>query len=637
MLKLSWMIGVFSFVIATTATAGPNEVQLFSKLPMVESPQVSPDGNTIAAIFNTAEGPQVVMMPFGTRQYQPLAQLKKSRDRVEHISWSGNRYIIVTTSFPEYFQGRHFRIKRLYRIDVTTGETKEVANKMFAKKTWYQYQSYILRHTLPSDEHHILVSTYAESDQGYTLYKVDLRDNTFVKSFVNKYDLESFAVDNQGQVRVGTQVEKKRDTFEKTIWYRANPTEDMKPLHKMVIGSDNTFDVKALNAEGDKAYVISDHQTGRESLWLYDVVQGKFEKMLFGHDQYDVDGTIYNNQFQVIGVRYIDDFSRSVFFSEADAAQEKMITDLLPQYQTRIISSSSDKTKLLTYSLSDVAAPTYFSVDLVAKKVQPWLSTYPQLLKTPMSPVENYRFKASDGMEISGYLTLPLNKTSAPLVVYPHGGPHSRDTKDFDPMIQYLSQLGFAVLQVNFRGSEGFGSHFEVAGYQQWGKRMQQDVYEAMDYVLATGRVSKDKACILGFSYGGYVALTSAFQQPERFDCIASVSGISDVKELVEDQEREEFYIDNIVDIADPAAVKALNDVSALQHIDRIKSNILLIHGTKDTQVHHQQSARFYNAAKKKLNIEYLEIKDGTHYFDDTESKLQLYQKLDAFLTSHLQ
>jgi len=167
---------------------------------------------------------------------------------------------------------------------------------------------------------------------------------------------------------------------------------------------------------------------------------------------------------------------------------------------------------------------------------------------------------------------------------------------------------------------------------------MQQDVfYDAMDFVLACGKVSKDKACILGFSYGGYVALTSAFQQPDRFDYIVSVSGISDVRELVEDQEREEFYIENIVDIADPNAIKALEQVSALHQVNKIKSNILLINGTKDTQVHHQQSADFYSAATKHTNIEYLEIKNGSHYFDDADSNRQHYEKLDSFLTQYLQ
>lgn len=634
-----WWLGLWSCVVALPASASDataNSVQLYSQLPMVESPQLSPDGQHIAAIINTAEGPQVVLMPFGDRQYQPLAQLKKARDRVEHVSWSGNRYIIITTSYPEYFQGRHFRVKRLYRIDISNGETKEIANKMFAKKTWYRYQSYILRHTLPKDEHHILVSTYAETDRGYTLYKVDLRDNTFVKTFVNKYELDSFTADDQGHVRVGAQVKKVGDKFEKTIWYRANPDEEMKPIHKMTIGTHNTFDVVALNEAGDKAYVISDHETGRQSLWLYDVVLGKFETMIFGHDQYDVAGTIHNNQFQVIGVRYIDDFLRSAYFSEQDAAQEKMISELLPQYQVRVISSSRDKTRMLVHTVSDVAAPMFFSIDLVSKKMQPWMATYPQLLKVAMDPVENYRFKASDGVELSGYLTLPKDKKAPPLIVYPHGGPHSRDSKTFDPMIQFLTKAGYAVLQVNFRGSEGFGSKFETSGYQQWGKRMQQDVYDAMDYVLSTGRVSADKACVLGFSYGGYVALTSAFQQPERFDCIVSVSGVADLGEIVRDDEREEFFLENIVDIADDKAVKALNDVSAQYNIDKIKSDVLLIHGTKDTQVSHEQSAAFYDAAKKRIKVDYVEIKDGTHYFDDAESNRVLYENIDKFLTRYL-
>ncbi|WP_196492463.1 alpha/beta hydrolase family protein [Psychrosphaera haliotis] len=240
------------------------------------------------------------------------------------------------------------------------------------------------------------------------------------------------------------------------------------------------------------------------------------------------------------------------------------------------------------------------------------------------------------GKKLTGYLTIPNGVKQPPLIVYPHGGPHARDYKYFDPQLQYFVSMGYAVLQVNFRGSAGFGNDFETAGYFQWGKRMQQDVYDAMDWVIGTNRVSRDKACIVGGSYGGYVALTASFQQPERFDCVVSIAGLSDLKTMVMNGDNFGFYTGHIVDVTNEEAVEKLDEVSAINYIDKITAPILLIHGNKDTRVDYNQSESFYDEAKRKIDVKYVEIKNGTHFFDDNESQQTLYREMTVFLETHL-
>lgn len=632
--KLIWILLLLCSPVQWAVASG---YTAYSKLPLIEQPQISPDGNMIAAILNLEEGPQVVAMPFGTVEYKALAQLKKARDRVDGISWSGNKYLIISTSYPEFLNGAYFRVSRLYSIDVTTGQTNLIDNKRFEKYKGYRYQSYVLTSVLKDEPNHILVATYDEKDRAYTVFKVDLQDGSFDKELINRYKIDWWMADRQGLVRLGIQSEKKDKEIYRTTWYRPDAKSEMQKLYTRVLGKEHTFNVVGLDTAGTKAYVISDRETGRESLWLYDIIKGEFETLLFSHEKFDLSGTLSNSQGEMIGVYYYDDFLRTWYFDEHDAEQTKMVANLLPGMESTIVSQSQDKTRLLAYSVNDDKVPRYYFVDLVIKKAGLWLSQYPQLAKAPMAKVESYQFKASDGALISGYLTLPKDVKYPPLIVHPHGGPHSRDMKYFNPEVQYFISKGYAVLQVNFRGSEGFGSDFESAGYFQWGKRMQQDVYDAMDWVVASGRVAKDKACIVGGSYGGYVALTAAFQQPNRFECVISVAGISDLREMVVDEARQDSYISNIVDTDDSAAMQALDLVSATYNIDKITAPMLLIHGTKDTQVNYEQSADFYSKAKKNKNIKYVEIKDGTHYFDDNESRQRYFAEMDQFLTQYLQ
>ncbi|QQX81140.1 S9 family peptidase [Shewanella sp. KX20019] len=618
-------------------------VESFSNLRMIESPQVSPNGKSIVAIYNTENGPLVVLSAFGSKEITGLAQLKKAKDRVDFVSWSGNEHVIIGTSYPDYYNGMYFRVSRLYGINVKNKKVRELIHKRMSKESFHVVQSYQLTSTLKHDAEHILVSTYDKRDKAYSVFKVDLTDGSFEKEFANRYEVGAWYPDADGVIRLGIGGEKEKGLFQEkghfiSTWYRTNEDEIFTLLHKKKMGEGATFSVKGLTDDGSKAYVMSDRETGRQSLWLYDIASGKFESKLFGHEKFDLNGTVKNSAGNIVGVAWDDDFERRHYFDEQDSQHFESIKSALKGYEVYIASESKDKTKVLAHAIKDNSPGKYFWIDLSANKGGMWFSQYPHLEKQQLATVQAIQYPASDGVIIPAYLTLPLGLKEGErpaLVVLPHGGPHSRSTRYFNPLVQLIVSRGYAVLQMNFRGSKGFGTQFETAGYYQWGKLMQQDVMDGVAWLDTQNIVSKD-ACIVGASYGGYVALTAAFQDSKRFKCVASIAGISDLKELVEDEERQSTYVDNIVEFDDDAAVDALDEVSAIANISKIKAPILLIHGTRDTRVGYSQSKDFYNKAKSKLDINYIEFENGTHFLDNPDNRKVAYDELSKFLNKHL-
>lgn len=630
-------------LLVAPAKASSITAEQFSKLKMIESPQVSPDGKAVVAIYNTDNGPQVVLSAFGNNQITPLAQLKKAKDRVDYVRWSGNKYVLIGTSYPGYYGGSYYRVSRLYSIDIQTKEVRELTHRRLRKTLSHEVQSYLLLSTLPNQHDSVLMSTYDTRDKAYSVFKVNLDNGDFNKEFVNKYDVSSWYPDINGTIRLGISGEKRKGIFADkghfiSTWYRKTADEDFKLLHKQKFGVDHTFNILSLSDDGTKAYVMSDRVTGRQALWLYDIEAGKFSQKVFGHDTFDLSGGLENSHGDLVGVIWKDDFMQRHYFDEQDSQLLNNVQAALPGYEVSIASKSDDDTKVLAFAIKDNSPGKYFWLDLAANKGGIWFSQYPQLENASLATVQSLQYPASDGVIIPAYLTMPTNLKQGEkpaFVVLPHGGPHARDMRYFDPLVQLIASQGYAVLQMNFRGSQGYGTEFETAGYYQWGKRMQQDVMDGVAWLEKQNIVAQN-ACIVGASYGGYVALTAAFQDSERFDCVVSIAGISDLKEMIEDEERQSTYVDNIVASDDSAALEALDKVSAIKHIDQIKAPLLLIHGTRDTRVNYSQSKEFYNKAKSKLEVKYVEFENGTHFLDDPKNRKVAFGELSEFLNKHL-
>ncbi|MGE4262651.1 hypothetical protein [Shewanella sp.] len=372
-MRSSLMIFGFLLLVLSPSSQAQTLYEKYASLPIMENLSISPDGNKLAAIYNAADGPQVVLMDFPSVEFTPLVQLKKARDRIEYVVWSGNRYLIVALSYPEYSSGDYFRINRLYRIDLKTKEAKELTDKRFSKKDYYRYVNFRLVSALKDDPENILVSAYDELDRGISVYRVNLADSDFDKIIVNNYKIDSWYADNHGVVRLGLQWEKDKSTDEHklTTWYRNADGEPMKALHTVIIGKSETFEVMGLSEDGNKAYVMSDRINKRESLWLYDIQNNQFEREVYSNPEYDLAGALTNNEGELSGVFYYDDYQRQHYFSDNGEQQTALIKKLLPEMESFVVASSRDKQRFIVQAESTTQIPVYFYVDLRNKMYGP--------------------------------------------------------------------------------------------------------------------------------------------------------------------------------------------------------------------------------------------------------------------------
>lgn len=622
----------------------------FGHLPMVTQAKVSPNGKHIVALLNNAEGPAVVVSEFGKKELTTLIKLQKSQDRIDAIYWGNSERVIVSSSYSKKLFGDRIRVHRLFAVNIDGSDLIELKKKhlraLDASEQFFKdfNSSSKIISLMREDKEHVLMQAYSQNDKAKSVFKVNIYQNSFEKLFVNKYNVHSWIANQNSQVVLGVGT-KESDPEITTFYSRANNDAEWRLLYSRKGYRGDTF--RPIYVNKDKAIVLSDRERARQSLWQYDIPSGKFEKLLYGHDKYDVSGAILDSDNnKVIGAYYFDHYQREYYFDKKDTSVSTIVKNSFKQYQTNIASMSEDKTKVLVSAVRDDSPEKYFWLDLEKKQGSFWFSQYPYLEGKSLAGKIPFEYRASDGMSLNGYLTLPLaskyKNNKPPLVVLPHGGPIGvRDYQYFDPYVQFLANMGYAVLQLNFRGSGGFGNEYESSGYRNWGKLMQQDVYESISWLEDQGLVDTKNACMVGFSYGGYVALTSAFQKPEQFKCIVSVAGISDLNERVENLAKYKTYRPFIKktmgDLNKEQTLKEFDSLSAIHNISKIKAPILLIHGVHDTRVRFEQSAEFYEQAKEAgLDVDYIEFKQGTHFLDENDNRLDAFKAIEVFLNKHL-
>lgn len=259
--------------------------------------------------------------------------------------------------------------------------------------------------------------------------------------------------------------------------------------------------------------------------------------------------------------------------------------------------------------------------------------------------MQTLEYPASDGTLIPAIITWPAGtaETNIPLVVLPHGGPAGHDSVSFNWMAQYFASRGYMVFQPNFRGSDGFGSHFEISGYGEWGLKMQTDIHDGIRGLISAGWVDPDRICIVGASYGGYAALAGGMTEPDMFQCVAAIAPVTDLPDILRyyqlNTERSsftfEYWTASIGDIdADAARLVA---TSPARNADKFNAPVLLVHGRDDTIVPLNQSRQMRSALRNAgKSVELVELPGGDHWMSTTEARRDTLQAVAAFVEEHI-
>lgn len=327
-------------------------------------------------------------------------------------------------------------------------------------------------------------------------------------------------------------------------------------------------------------------------------------------------------------IHWLDDKS-------AEASLVRAMAPQLPGHLVLPISASEDGTRVLLLAASDRNDGDFYLYDRSTKNASMVMSRREWLAIESLRPMEAIKFTARDGLPLHGFLTMPnAGSNPPPLVVLVHGGPYEVvDEWGFDPLVQALATRGHAVLQVNFRGSGGYGYDFTAAGYGQWGRTMQDDVTDATRALIESKRIDGERVAIYGASYGGYAALMGAVREPDLYRCAISYVGVSDLPLLTRGETDDTVFGRSFLKYTLGDDEDQLRAYSPSRQADQIKARVMLIHGAKDERVPLKHAELMRDALKAAgQEPEWYVERDEEHGFAKPEANAQLYQRVNDFL-----
>jgi dipeptidyl aminopeptidase/acylaminoacyl peptidase len=484
------------------------------------------------------------------------------------------------------------------------------------------------------------------SSDGFAVQELDVRDQRAVDRFdftsaprSNKglADAYAFRADASGRIRMAVRTNKEG---KRELLHGADGV--YRPA--MVLDEDADFDPVGLSPDGAMIHGLAEHDRGQRELVELDPATGRIGKTLFSRPGRDVIGPLYAVDGTLIGATYYENgLLVSDYFKETDSRLQRSLLDAFPGQSVTTLQRSVDGRRLLLLVGGSDKPSEVYHYDAVAGAVSPVSELQPWLAGKRFSPATVLHAKGMDGLSIEAYLTMPVGaKGKVPLVLFPHGGPIGvRDSRYFDPEVQLLASLGYAVLQVNFRGSEGFGTAFRKAGERSYGSAIEDDIDAALVKALAEYPIDADRMCALGSSYGGYSAMVSAIRWPGRFRCVVSIAGISDrvLFFTASDSARTEKRRKRMEQmIGDPnTEMVEMQRYSPLYRHEEIAVPVMLVHGREDLRVdyeHTRRLVRMLNLAGRPPVLIDLE-KEG-HGIEDDDNRTRVWTGIAGFLRQHL-
>ncbi|MGY8782153.1 MAG: prolyl oligopeptidase family serine peptidase, partial [Fidelibacterota bacterium] len=384
---------------------------------------------------------------------------------------------------------------------------------------------------LEDDPDHIIIGLNKRSPQVHDPYRINVNDGKMEMIAENPGNISGWMTDHDGKLRIAIT----NDGVNTSILHRKLESDKF----ESILTTDFKVSVSPLffTFDNKNLYVASNRGQDKSGIFKFDLINAKEGKLIFEHDEVDVSGLMYSRKRKVLtGVSYTVAKNEMIFFDTWREDIQEKLEEKLPGYEVGITSFSKDETKAVVVSYSDKSRGTYYYYDVEKNKLTELGKASPWLNENHMAEMTPIKYTSRDGLTIHGYLTLPENSNgkNLPLVVNPHGGPWARDTWGYNPQIQFLANRGFAVLQMNFRGSTGYGREFWEISFKEWGKSMQDDITDGVKWLIDEGIADPNRIAIYGASYGGYATLAGLAFTPDLYACGVDYVGVSNIFTLLE-------------------------------------------------------------------------------------------------------
>lgn len=612
-------------LLASTAVGAQTvPVEDFFRDPEFTSVSLSPTGEYIAVSVPKEDRTSLVVLRVS--DMTPMGSWEHGANRhVDRVVWVNDRrfFMYVSQKLGRY----DFRVGT---PDVTASDVDGRRRAVIPNGGTYQIVDY-----LEDDPDHVLVQR--SIDSAY-LFRLNVNNGETRTVATAPLRFGSFLVDHEGRVRyaVGSTEKRESVTLRRTDngWTEVHRAPMGESRHAPYgFDRDNRLVYTEISEKGEPATLFAVDSETAEKTRLSGNANVEPGRFLFSADGREL-----------LGVTYLDGTPEIDFINKThpEVLTYAGLMNAFPDHAVRFDGVSRDGRQVLVRAYSDVDPGSYYLFDRQTQKAKFLLSAMDWIKPGQMSPMQPFSVKARDGTTVHGYVTIPRGSEgkNLPMILHPHGGPHGpRDTWAFNPEVQFLANRGYAVLQVNFRGSGGYGNAFERMGYRNWGTTMIDDMTDAVEWAIGEGIADRNRICTYGASYGGYAALQSVVREPERYRCTIGYVGVYSLPLMTRDgdiprTESGRAYLARVL----PESVGEQQAQSAAFNVDRINVPVMLVHGERDERVPMSQYRALKSAlvdAGKPPEVEILAPKEG-HGFQELGNNVRLYNAMEAFLGKHI-
>ncbi len=611
---------------------GKVPLERFFETDTYGQPHLSPDGKHLAVIFKKEGVNHLAVLDKDMSKAEYVAKFATDQS-VTSVTWVNDTRLLLTVGFVYGYLDGRVRNERPYFVDYDGKNLRD----FFVKES----ASYELVRTLPKDPEHIVMARYDWRERGRPTAVLVNVNTGHVNTIASPYlENGTFLADEDGNVDVAVEADEKLIDVTH-IYYRPHHKAKWEKLDYPARSPNGAIRPIALDEGKHVLYVASSHETGRFAIYKFDLETKK--KAVVSSDPKVDDSGVIMEDGRLVGVQYDPDYNEKEILDPRSLRMQLYgdLTRSFPNSRIDSLNLTRDKSQGIFRVDSDMDPGQYYSIEVASKKIRKIGESRVQLDRQLLSPMKPVTYKARDGLEISGYLTIPKSTKGKmmPTVILPHGGPHGvRDYWGYDSEVQFLASRGYAVFQINYRGSGGYGYEFQRAGYRQWGRSMQDDLTDGTKWLIKEGYADPKRICIYGASYGGYAALMGVVREPDLYRCAVSYVGVTDLTIQRSSSDTSNFdaghdYLDKALGVDE----KDLKARSPVYNVEKIKVPIFLAAGKDDVRVPFANAEKMEEALRKAGKpVETLYKGSEGHGFQQDPNRFEFYYRLERFLEANI-
>lgn len=638
----------------------PLPLEHFAKHGDYLNMKLSPDGKHLAARVRS-DG-RTFLLILSSEDMSVVGGVKPGNNDVVHsATWVNNERFVYELAEKPHYLDRPIPTGELFAQNIDGSQSSmiygyragdaQTGTRIATRKDTYATQEIL--NVLENDDKHVLIIEHPWTLEGNTWY--DKRDKLPVISLLNVYTgrkkkLESLPhpgadalANDQGEIQFISWRDQLGTTHSA---YRADneaPWQDMSSVFSL----DSSLNPRGISHDGKRVYLSGRSGDKRlYTLFSLDIASGEIERIFVDHET-DIESWLTDTDtgLPAVGISFP---GKSTYHYPSTLSPmgkiHKMLVSAFGGQTVQINSSSEGNKQFLVHVSSDVNPGEFYLFERKNMKARFLWANRSWIDPANMAKKHPVNLLARDDTPLSGYLTLPAAQpdkedTLPSLVVMVHGGPHQSGTRDFwdyDSEVQMLANRGHAVLQINFRGSDGYGQNFIESGYRQWGGKMIEDIIDATRWTIDNKYVDGDRICIYGASYGGYAALMAAAKSPALYQCAIGYVGVYDLHTMFTESDIPgnwggKAYLRKVLG----TDKQQLDAYSPVNYADQIEASVMLIHGSQDKRVPEVNAELMKEKLEAADNAPvYLRYRQSGHGVWNEESRIEMYQGMLDFLDS---